>query len=198
MAKFPFFSTKALSKFSLKISPILKNRAVLYFLLLLAIIDSVVFATKGDNMSIVVLLLVGFLTTFFSKNMIVVLAIALCATHLFKYGIKNAMEGFKEGADGDDEDNIMDDMPSADEDPTEMEIPDMTGADTDEIINDAKATTDKLVASKEAKVKDLEKELGDLQTSQKNILTGITELESFLNRAEGFMQKYEKYAKKPE
>jgi len=105
------------------------------------------------------------------------------------------MEGFKEGAD---EDNIMDDMPSADEDPTEMEIPDMTGADTDEIINDAKATTDKLVASKEAKVKDLEKELGDLQTSQKNILTGITELESFLNRAEGFMQKYEKYAKKPE
>lgn len=195
MAKFPFFSTKALSKFSLKISPILKNRAVLYFLLLLAIIDSVVFATKGDNMSIVVLLLVGFLTTFFSKNMIVVLAIALCATHLFKYGIKNAMEGFKEGAD---EDNIMDDMPSADEDPTEMEIPDMTGADTDEIINDAKATTDKLVASKEAKVKDLEKELGDLQTSQKNILTGITELESFLNRAEGFMQKYEKYAKKPE
>ena len=49
-----------------------------------------------------------------------------------------------------------------------------------------------------AKVKDLEKELGDLQTSQKNILTGITELESFLNRAEGFMQKYEKYAKKPE
>ena len=195
MAKFPFFSTKALSKFSLKISPILKNRAVLYFLLLLAIIDSVVFATKGDNMSIAVLLLVGFLTTFFCKNMIVVLAIALCATHLFKYGIENAMEGFKEGAD---EDNTMDDMPTADEDPTEMEIPDMTGADTDEIINDAKATTDKLVASKEAKVKDLEKELGDLQTSQKNILTGITELESFLNRAEGFMQKYEKYAKKPE
>ena len=149
MAKFPFFSTKALSKFSLKISPILKNRAVLYFLLLLAIIDSVVFATKGDNMSIVVLLLVGFLTTFFSKNMIVVLAIALCATHLFKYGIKNAMEGFKEGADGDDENNTMDDMPSADEDATEMEIPDMTGADTDEIINDAKSTTDKLVASKE-------------------------------------------------
>jgi hypothetical protein len=49
-------------------------------------------------------LLVGFLTAFFSKNMIVILFFALVVSNIIKFGIHIGKEGFSEGVEGEDDD----------------------------------------------------------------------------------------------
>ena len=91
-------------------SSILENRIVLYLLCFMAIIDVRYFSMTNDIRSLVTLLIVGLLTTFFNKNMIVVLVLALTVTHVLKYGTnvsegmtngggKNSREGMKETID---------------------------------------------------------------------------------------------------
>ena len=98
----------------LNFKDLLHNRFILYFFLLISLVDLFYFANIRDTTSIAVFILVGFLTAFFSKNMIIIMVIALCATHLIKFGIKNVInegmeeegfdgdEGFDEGLDGDE------------------------------------------------------------------------------------------------
>jgi hypothetical protein len=54
----------------------------------MAVIDLMFFASSGDIRSLITLLIVGFLASFFSKNMIVILFTALVITHILKYGTK--------------------------------------------------------------------------------------------------------------
>ena len=87
----------------LNFKDLLHNRFILYFFLLISLVDLFYFANIRDTTSIAVFILVGFLTAFFSKNMIIIMVIALCSTHLIKFGIKNVInegmedEGFDEG-----------------------------------------------------------------------------------------------------
>jgi len=85
-------------------SSILQNRIVLYVLCFMAIIDVIYFSMTNDIRSLITLLIVGLLTTFFNKNMIVVLVLALTVTHVLKYGtnVNEGMtnrEGMKETID---------------------------------------------------------------------------------------------------
>ena len=49
---------------------ILHNQIVLYFFVFLGVVDLMYFASIGDIRSLLTLLIVGFLTSFFNKNMI--------------------------------------------------------------------------------------------------------------------------------
>ena len=85
---------------------LLHNRVLLYVFLAMSLIDLFYFAQIRDNMSIAIFVLVGFITTFFSKNMIVVLCISLVVTHLLKFGVKSVInEGFEEEDEEDADDN---------------------------------------------------------------------------------------------
>ena len=75
-----------LLKLKYNFNPVLQNRIVLYFFFIVALFDMVYFLNIRDFYSFATLFLVGFLTTFFSKNMIVVLFTALLVTHVLKYG----------------------------------------------------------------------------------------------------------------
>ena len=96
-----------LSKAGKSIIPktILYNRYLLYFIFVIVLGNVVQLMTQGDYLSMVIMVVVGLLTSFFSKNMIVILCIALVVTNLLKYGTKLRVEGFKkkgkEGMEGD-------------------------------------------------------------------------------------------------
>ena len=76
---------------------LLHNRYILYFVLLLALADLLYLAMGGEYISVAVFLLSGFVTSFFSRNMMVVMCIATVITNILKYGTDIRMqEGLKE------------------------------------------------------------------------------------------------------
>jgi len=65
-------------------------------------------------MLVSIFILVGFITSFFSKNMIVILCIALTITNILQFGDKAALEGFGEETSSNDtsDDTNSDDVKS--------------------------------------------------------------------------------------
>ena len=106
---------------------ILYNKWILYFIFVVGIYDVVHFYQRGNIMAVAIFVIVGFLTSFFSKNMIVVIVTAIAVSHIFAYGNKmteglenekddegfddekeegfddEKEEGFAEGVDGEEE-----------------------------------------------------------------------------------------------
>ncbi len=85
---------------------ILHNRFVLYFVLFLALADLFVLTSGGDYISVAIFILTGFVTSFFSKNMMVIMCIAMVITNIMKYGTNVSMQegldnGSKPKADGE-------------------------------------------------------------------------------------------------
>lgn len=92
---------------------ILYNRYLLYFIFAVTIGNIVQLMSQQDHMSVVIMVVVGLLTSFFSKNMVVIMCIALVVTNLLKYGTRLRSEGFQtmdgeeeeEEEDGEEEDD---------------------------------------------------------------------------------------------
>ena len=80
----------------------LTNKWILYLVLFSAIFDLFYFYQKGDMYALTIFFIIGFLVSFFSKNMVVILILAIALTHLIRYG-KNLSEGFKDGDDDEEE-----------------------------------------------------------------------------------------------
>ena len=94
-----------LKKFNLKknlmtsnYNNILYSRSVLYIFFFLSILNLYYLLANGLTGFIVLFFLVGFLTSFFSKNMIVIMCVALAVTNIFRNGTSmRSSEGFREG-----------------------------------------------------------------------------------------------------
>lgn len=186
---FPF---KKFLKTKFHFETITHSRIVLYLFCFMALLDILYFANTRDMRSIIVLLLVGFLTSFFNKNMIVIIFFALVVTHLLKYGLgPSYYEGMTDGVNKLDSSTSESDL--SDEEPPSVK----------------KDKKDKKVEKKAAAKKnteDLEKVLNDpnipdsLKSSysdyhdvQDDIVSGIKRIEPLLQKAESFIQKYEQY-----
>lgn len=89
--------------FSPSNNAIIHNKFILYFLLFLSLADLLILSVEQDMVSISLFVLIGLLTTYFSKNMLIVLFIALTFTNLIKYGTKLRSEGFTEGVDEEED-----------------------------------------------------------------------------------------------
>ena len=74
----------------------LHNVYVLYFIFIIALGNAYYLMASSDWYYLSMFFILGFLVSFFSKNMIVILCIALAATNISKYGIKATMEGFQD------------------------------------------------------------------------------------------------------
>jgi hypothetical protein len=72
---------------------ILHNKYVLYLIFIIALVDLLTLVYTYDYYSASIFVLIGFLTSFFSKNMIVILCIAIAFTNIIKYGAKAGVEG---------------------------------------------------------------------------------------------------------
>lgn len=80
------------------VSKLLTNRYVLYIVSLLALFNVLGYVMLGNTQILMLFLLVGFLMTYFSKNMVVVLLVPLVLVNLLTSGI-----AMKEGLEGMDD-----------------------------------------------------------------------------------------------
>ena len=73
----------------------------------MALADLLFLAMGGEFISVAIFILSGFVTTFFSKNMMVVMCIAMVITNILRYGTNISMqEGLDDGtADGETKDD---------------------------------------------------------------------------------------------
>jgi hypothetical protein len=135
-----------LNKSSLGMSTnLLTNKWALYIILILGIFDIFNFYQNGQMMSLYVFLFVGILTSFFSKNMIVVIVTSIAISHIFTYGEKMT-EGFDaEEEEEEDKEGLEGDM--------EAEVEAEADADADAMADDADAEAMGADAAAEAKKK---------------------------------------------
>lgn len=80
----------------------LNNKWVLYVILFISIVDLFNFYSKGDATAIAIFLVSGFLTSYFSKNMLVVLVVAIAVTHIARFG-SASMEGMESEEEEEEE-----------------------------------------------------------------------------------------------
>lgn len=90
---------------------ILHNRFVLYFIFFLAIANLFMFIFSNDLKPIGAFFLAGLLTSFFSKNMVVIMVVSMVVANIIKIG-----SGSRDGFKGDDEDEDEDGFKQADDD----------------------------------------------------------------------------------
>lgn len=101
---------------------LIESKTVLYILVVLVMVNLYNYTMIGDEMYAGVMLIIGFLTSFFSKNMIVILFTAIAVTNLIRFGTE--LSG-REGFAGIDVDTLTDHITSPaieGEDPTEKEV----------------------------------------------------------------------------
>ena len=94
---------------------LLKSRIVLYIIFILSISQLYTYSVTADYLSAVIFILVGFLVSFFSKNMIVIMCFALSLSYMLKYG--ESVRNMQEGMTGNTQEGNM-----SEEDPTSTEI----------------------------------------------------------------------------
>jgi len=95
-------SKNMMSKSHVKID-LLHNKILLYVVFIVSLANLLIWIVGGDIVNVIIFLLVGFLTAFFSKNMIVILFFALVVSNIIKFGIHIGKEGFSEGVEGEDD-----------------------------------------------------------------------------------------------
>ena len=82
----------------MKLPKIINNKYVLYLTLILSIINILGFLNAGDNDSVLLFIITGLLSSYFSKNMIINLGMAMIVANCM-FCKKIVLEGFKEGKD---------------------------------------------------------------------------------------------------
>jgi len=80
----------------------LHNKVLLYVVFIFSLLNLFLFANTGNYTYVMVFILIGFLSSFFSKNMLVILLLSVILTNILKYG-SSLNEGFEEGASGEKE-----------------------------------------------------------------------------------------------
>lgn len=161
---------------SLKVKPfgnsksLLHNNFVLYTVFAIAIINFFSYLSVGDMRHTVIFLLAGFVTSFLSKNMVVILCIAMAVTNIVKVATSNGREGM--------EDKELEEV--------EEEKVDEEG------LEDMKETDEKEKDVSENIHKD-EKQLIEMQDK---IIDGFKEIEPYMQKAEMLANKLERTASK--
>ena len=153
-----------LSNLKYNFAPVLRNKFVLYAFLAMTLVQVLFFVNSGDMAAVITFGLIGFLTSFFSKNMIVIMFVALTISSLLQYGIRaNAHEGLE---------NKEEPQEPKSEEP-------------------AKAEDDKMPEEKPDEKTPKKEETEEFAEVQKQILAGVEKMEPLLQKAEAFMDKYQ-------
>ena len=192
-----------------KIDTLLKDKNVLYIVLALAVLNLLGYLVVRNTEAVIFFLIVGFLATYFSKNMIVVLLIAMLTTNLFVASKKttinyyNSKEGF--------EDRRKDVKQEIQTKISEKKANDQAASDASEetevveevttISNNKKNRIDYAKNLEEA-YKNLEKSVGKngvkgltdqtqtLLKQQNELMQNIKTIEPFLEKASGFLETF--------
>lgn len=177
-------SLKSLRRFNLNFNPLLQNRLVLYFLLFIAIVDLFYSMQTSNFTAVFIFLVAGFVTSMFSRNMIVVLSIALVGSHLIRFGTK-----ISEGLENKDEE-------AANKKKAKKSDKDAEEDEEEELLEGIEEKADReklkeLITNREKVNEDFSKMSG---TADK-IVNSLKELQPLITQTESFVEKYSDYAK---
>lgn len=95
---------------------ILTNKWILYFIFVVGIYDAIHFYRRGNMPAFAIFFIVGFLTSFFSKNMIIIIISAIAVSHIFAYGNKMA-----EGMENEEDEELEEGMEDGEEEANKEE-----------------------------------------------------------------------------
>lgn len=165
---------------------LLNCRSVLYFILILALCDLFYFAMEKDYLFCGIFILIGFLTSFFSKNMMVILVIAIALTNILRFG-KSA--SVNEGME-DNQDEILENLEEND-DSNENKVEDKV--DDMEAITELNVSSKKKSTSPSANdmVAGLDEQTTNLIQQQKTLMKNMENLTPLLQNAESLMEKFQ-------
>jgi hypothetical protein len=167
---------------------LLTNKWVLYAMLILGVFDIFNFYQNGQMMSLYVFLFVGILTSFFSKNMIVVIVTAIAISHIFTYG-ERMSEGFEDANEEEDEEKEGEEKEGLeDEDVDEKKKKTETAVTVPSSDAIKGAATDLASEIKKSGVDGLSKETFDLIKAQETLLDNLGKLSNFV-KVEGMSKK---------
>jgi len=177
---------------------VLHNKYVLYFTVFITIINLVGTVSMGDLTTPLVFVLVGFLTTFFSKNMFVVLAVALVVANVLKYGANMGQsdsmyvaegfegEGGEGGAEGEGESHEIVDTEQYLEKDTEKD------GQKNGTKKESMVTKDSKIDSTSKKMESMANQYKKLEGLQTKILSGMNQVTTSLSDAEKIMNNMKK------
>lgn len=187
MKKFIASLSKKIKK--IKPSSFLQNKYVLYILAVIAIVNILMFANQKDYNSVFMFVIIGFLVSFFSKNMIVVLLSAILLTHALKYVLstRESMKNKKKTKENfENEDEEKEDKPE-EEDEDILDTIDIDAEPTEDEADDNK------LAKKQETYEKLKDDFTEFQSIQEDILKNMKEIDPLLTKAESFIEKFEQY-----
>ena len=176
-----------LLKMKYNFNPVLQNQVVLYLFLFMTLTQVVLFVSNNDTTGIVLMCIIGFLTTFFSKNMIVILCVALTMTNLVKKGMKQVgYEGF--------EDKKEEENKETEENTTKKEKKE--SAKVDDEVDNAPNSNESSSQTKDEMKREFERlkeEYPEFSALKEDIVDAMVKIDPILDKAETFMNKYSKY-----
>ncbi len=178
---------------------LLHNRGVLYALCVIALVQIVMYGNVKDFNSIVTLLMIGFLVSFFSKNMIIVLGVAICATYILNY-VPGRMisEGAENMKEDEDAEKVKEDEGAEKVKENAENIKE--GVTVTDIANSQASSAEKATAPSAAEKKkmlydNLQGDFKDFQKIQSSILKTMQDIDPLLAKAESFIEKFQEYGK---
>jgi hypothetical protein len=165
----------------------LYNRWVLYLVFAISLFQLYTFSVAGKLQNVAVFLLVAFLTSFFSKNMTVIMVIALVFTELLSIGFNiSRLEGMTDGTEGTKETKTgaesSTESGSAEIKPTKEE-------------NDKKEGSGEKDKNPTPNPEEVKKTQEELQDNLNKINEGFEKIEPFMLKAEGLVNKMNSFAK---
>jgi hypothetical protein len=188
----------------MKLKSLLKNKNFLYFVLFIASVNTFGYLMMRQTEAVMLFVLVGFLTTFFTKNMIIVLLTAIVVTNVYAGSILGVRikEGMESKSDEDDEEEDKEGMGHEEGEkkkkgkkegmpslkpadvPPNGKKPKLDPAGTIEAAYD---NLDKLLDS--GAIDKMSSETQNLASQQDKLMKNIDRLEPMLGVAEGMMDK---------
>jgi len=167
-------------KMKYTVGSLLHNRFVLYFLFIIALLQLIYFLNINDMFSFSSLILVGLLTSFFNKNMTIILLVAIVFTHVIKYGRKSYTEGM---------DDMKESKPEKSTDPTDKIVADLSK------IKDISKKIDEIKDKANSK-DDIFNNLEDIKDTRDKIVQNIDNVKPLLEKFQGYIEKYKNHQEK--
>lgn len=186
---------------------ILHNKYILYFIFFIALGDLLILGYNNDYYSVSIFILIGFLTSFFSKNMIVIMIMAIAFTNIILiYGVDRRIEGMTSEETEEKTDNEKTDDEKTDDEKTDKKTDEektdkkkkkkekksdenvdengMLSVETNESSNKEKFEQDKNVVYTSEEDKELDK-TDKMVISQEKILKSMNKYKPLLDTLQG-------------
>ena len=168
---------------------VLHNKYVLYVTVVLVIVNMVGTVIMGDVTTPLIFVIVGFLTTFFSKNMFVVLTMGLVVSNVLKYG---ATMGYADTVSEGFEDATQNETDSADAESHEIvdteQYLEKDGSKKESKKESMSNDTDGKINSTSKKMESMANQYKKLEGLQNQIISGMDQVTSSLTHAEKIMK----------